>query len=63
MDVEKVVALVSAAGIELTDRRRDDSGRAWRLSFSNGTEVVVGDDGSVKTEGRDAEAVDRILAS
>jgi len=63
MDVEKVVALVSAAGFELTDRRRDDSGAAWRLSFSNGTEVVVGDDGSIKCEGRDAEAIDRILAS
>jgi hypothetical protein len=63
MDVEKVVALVTAAGFELTDRRRDAGGQAWRLSFSNGADVVVGDDGSVKTEGREAEAIDRVLAS
>jgi hypothetical protein len=63
MDVEKVIALVSAAGIELTDRRREEAGQAWRLSFSNGTDLIVGDDGKVRAEGRDTKTVERLLAS
>ncbi|WFP74668.1 hypothetical protein [Mesorhizobium sp. WSM4906] len=61
MDADKIVALVTAAGIELTDRRRNAKGDGWSLSFSNGATVEVGDDGSARTSGKGATAVVRLL--
>ncbi|MDX8470117.1 hypothetical protein RFM26_31035 [Mesorhizobium sp. VK23B] len=61
MDVDRIVALVTAAGIELTDRRRSARGDGWSLSFSNGAAVEVGDDGSVRVTGKGAKAVAKLL--
>jgi len=57
MDVDKAIAVVTASGIELTDRRRTDRGDGWSLSFSNGAELEIDDIGSVKVSGKGAEAV------
>ncbi|RWG79905.1 hypothetical protein [Mesorhizobium sp.] len=61
MDADRIVALISAAGIELTDRRRNAKGDGWSLSFSNGATVEVGDDGSARAAGKGARAVARLL--
>ncbi len=61
MNVEKIIALVTAAGIELTDRRRNAKGDGWSLSFANGASVEVGDDGKVGATGKGAETVARLL--
>lgn len=61
MDVDKAIALVSAAGIELTDRRRNGSDDGWSLSFSNGTELEVSDKGEAAVTGKGAEAVASLL--
>ncbi|MDX8540948.1 hypothetical protein [Mesorhizobium abyssinicae] len=61
MDVDRVVALVTAGGIELTDRRRNAKGDGWSLSFANGATVEVGDDGSARIAGKGARAVARLL--
>lgn len=61
MNVEKIIALVTAAGIELTDRRRNAEGDGWSLSFANGASVEVGDDGSARAAGKGAETVARLL--
>ncbi|PRH88992.1 hypothetical protein C5L14_05440 [Labrys okinawensis] len=61
MDVDKAIALVSAAGIELTDRRRNGNDDGWSLSFSNGAALEVGDDGKVSASGKGAEAVASLL--
>ncbi|KJC61294.1 hypothetical protein UP10_09330 [Bradyrhizobium sp. LTSPM299] len=61
MDVDKVTALISAAGIELTDRRRNGTDDGWSLSFSNGAVVDVRDNGEISHSGKGAEAVARLL--
>ncbi|MDT3376620.1 hypothetical protein RNI52_04700 [Labrys neptuniae] len=61
MDVDKAIALVSAAGIELTDRRRNGSDDGWSLSFSNGAGLEVRDNGEVSATGKGAEAVASLL--
>ncbi|MBN9243014.1 MAG: hypothetical protein J0I98_09485 [Mesorhizobium sp.] len=61
MNVEKIIALVTAAGIELTDRRRNAKGDGWSLSFANGASVEVGDDGKIGAAGKGAETVARLL--
>lgn len=57
MDVDKVIAVVSAAGIELTDRRRSSLDDGWSLSFANGAELTIGDDGKIKASGKSADTV------
>jgi hypothetical protein len=57
MDVDKVTAVISAAGIELTDRRRNGTDDGWSLSFSNGAVVEVRDNGDISTSGKGTEAV------
>jgi len=61
MDVDKAIALITAAGIELTDRRRAASDKAWRLSFSNGAIVEVLDTGKLSTSGKGIDAVEHAL--
>lgn len=61
MDVERAIALVSAAGIELTDRRRNGADDGWSLSFSNGAELDMRDNGQVTASGKGAEAVASLL--
>ena len=61
MDVDRAISLVSAAGIELTDRRRNEADNGWSLSFSNGAELEVGDNGRVAAAGKGAEAVASLL--
>jgi hypothetical protein len=61
MDVDRTIALITAAGIELTDRRRNAKGDGWSLSFANGASLEVGDDGKVSATGKGAEAVARLL--
>jgi hypothetical protein len=61
MDVDRAIALVSAAGIELTDRRRNNAGNGWSLSFSNGAELDVRDNGETAASGKGADAVARVL--
>jgi hypothetical protein len=61
MDVDKVIATVTAAGIELTDRRRTERSDGWSLSFSNGASVTVRDGGEVVVEGRNAETISKLL--
>ncbi|CDX39600.1 conserved hypothetical protein [Mesorhizobium sp. SOD10] len=61
MDADRIVALVTAGGIELTDRRRNASNDGWSLSFANGATVEVGDDGSARIGGKGAKAVARLL--
>ncbi|TGP49808.1 hypothetical protein EN873_28195 [bacterium M00.F.Ca.ET.230.01.1.1] len=61
MDADRIVALVTAAGIELTDRRRNAKGEGWSLSFASGATVEVGDDGTVRVAGKGAKAVISLL--
>jgi hypothetical protein len=61
MDVEKAIAQISAAGIELTDRRRNDSDHAWVLRFANGAILSVHDSGEVTTEGHGIDAIAQIV--
>ncbi|OQM74252.1 hypothetical protein [Manganibacter manganicus] len=61
MDVDRTIALITAAGIELTDRRRNARGDGWSLSFANGASLEVGDDGKVSAAGKGADAVARLL--
>ena len=61
MDVDKAIALVTAAGIELTDRRRNGGDDGWQLSFSNGAVVDIGDNGSASAAGKGGETVARLL--
>jgi len=61
VDVDKVIALVSAAGIELTDRRRSSKDDGWSLSFSNGAAVEVSDGGEVGVSGNGAADIARLL--
>ncbi len=61
MDVDKVTALISAAGMELTDRRRNGTDDGWTLSFSNGAVLEVGDNGDVSASGKGADAVTSLL--
>ena len=61
MDADRIVALITAAGIELTDRRRNAKGDGWSLSFANGATVELGDDGSARVAGKGARAVARLL--
>ncbi|TGT71163.1 hypothetical protein EN802_19735 [bacterium M00.F.Ca.ET.159.01.1.1] len=61
MDADRIVALVTAAGIELTDRRRNAKGDGWSLSFASGATVEVGDDGTVRVAGKGAKAVISLL--
>jgi hypothetical protein len=61
MDVDRAIALVSAAGIELTDRRRNSADNGWSLSFSNGAELEMRDNGKVTASGKGAEAVTSLL--
>ena len=61
MDVDKAIALVTAAGIELTDRRRTAAGKGWHLSFSNGAVIEVADTGKLAVSGKGADAVTHAL--
>ncbi|RKD35679.1 hypothetical protein BJ928_13524 [Rhizobium sp. WW_1] len=61
MDVDKAIAVVSAAGIELTDRRRTKMDDGWSLSFSNGAELEIVDGGRVTVYGKGAEIVADLL--
>lgn len=61
VNVDKIIALVSAAGIELTDRRRNSKGDGWSLSFSNGAAVEVSDGGELGVSGNGAADVSRLL--
>ncbi|TPI68466.1 hypothetical protein FJ420_19245 [Mesorhizobium sp. B3-1-3] len=61
MDTDRIVALVTAGGIELTDRRRNATDDGWSLSFANGATVEVGDDGSARIGGKGTKAVARLL--
>lgn len=61
MNVDKVIALVSAAGIELTDRRRNGKGDGWSLGFSNGAAVEVSDGGELGVSGNGAADISKLL--
>ena len=61
MDADRIVALVTAAGIELIDRRRNAKGDGWSLSFVNGATVEVGDDGSARIAGKGSKTVRGLL--
>jgi hypothetical protein len=61
MDVDKVIALISAAGIELIDRRRNRTDDGWSLSFSNGAELDVRDNGQVAVSGKGGASVASLL--
>ncbi|CAM5775472.1 hypothetical protein LMIY3S_05041 [Labrys miyagiensis] len=61
MDVEKAIALVSAAGIGLTDRRRNGDDTGWCLSFANGAELEVKDNGELSASGKGGNDVARLL--
>ncbi|TPI43779.1 hypothetical protein FJ414_02910 [Mesorhizobium sp. B3-1-6] len=61
MDADRIVALVTAGGIEITDRRRNATDDGWSLSFANGATVEVGDDGSARIGGKGTKAVARLL--
>jgi hypothetical protein len=61
MDVDKATALISAAGMELTDRRRNGTDDGWTLSFSNGAVLEVWDNGEVSPSGKGADAVANLL--
>ena len=61
MDVDKVAALVSAAGFGVTDRRRNDNDDGWSLSFSNGAVVEISDSGQISATGKGAETVAKLL--
>jgi hypothetical protein len=61
MKVDKAIALVSAAGIELTDRRRNSADNGWSLSFSNGAELDVRDNGRIAVSGKGKKSVASLL--
>ena len=61
MNADGIVALVTAAGIELIDRRRNAKGDGWSLSFVNGATVEVGDDGSARIAGKGSKTVRGLL--
>jgi hypothetical protein len=61
MNVDKVIAVVSAAGIELIDRRRNRADNGWSLSFSNGTELDVRDTGKIAASGKGTKTVTDLL--
>ncbi|MHC2332583.1 hypothetical protein [Bradyrhizobium sp. USDA 4454] len=61
MDVDKATAVISAAGIELTDRRRNGADDGWSLSFSNGAVLEIRDNGEVSASGKGAEAITGLL--
>ena len=61
MDIDKAIAQISAAGIELTDRRRSDSNDAWVLRFANGAILTVHDSGEVASHGQGADAIAGIV--
>ena len=61
MDVDRAIALISAAGIELTDRRRNSADNGWSLSFSNGAELDVRDNGRVAVSGKGRKPVASLL--
>ena len=61
MDLDRVIALVSAAGVELIDRRRNSADDGWSLSFSNGAEVNVRDNGRIAVSGKGRISVTRLL--
>lgn len=61
MNVDKATALISAAGIELTDRRRNGTDDGWSLSFSNGAVLDVRDNGDVSASGNGVDAVASLL--
>ena len=61
MDVDKAIALITAAGLELTDRRRSPDDKAWRLSFSNGAILEVFDTGKHASSGKGVDAMERAL--
>jgi len=61
MDVDKAIAVVTAAGLELTDRRRTNSDDGWSLSFSNGAELEIIDGGRVTVSGKGVEIVTDLL--
>ncbi|WP_315836385.1 hypothetical protein [Bradyrhizobium prioriisuperbiae] len=61
MDVDKAIAQISAAGIELTDRRRNDSDDGWVLQFSNGATLNVHDSGAATAQGRGVDAIAEIV--
>ena len=61
MDADKAIALISAAGMELTDRPRNGADNGWTLSFSNGAILEVGDKGEVSASGKGADAVANLL--
>ncbi|TMJ38865.1 MAG: hypothetical protein E6G87_05515 [Alphaproteobacteria bacterium] len=61
MDVDRAIALVAAAGIELTDRRRNSADNGWSLSFSNGAELDVRDNGRIAVSGKGRKSVASLL--
>jgi hypothetical protein len=61
MDVEKIVAVATAAGIELADRRRNDQDNGWVLRFSNGATLEVTDGGNVTATGKNTDSITRVL--
>jgi hypothetical protein len=61
MDVDNIIAQISASGIELTDRRRNEEGTGWRLSFSNGALVTVLDGGNVSVSGNGSDTIKKLL--
>jgi hypothetical protein len=61
MDVDKAAALISAAGIELTDRRRNGTDDGWSLRFSSGALVEVRDNGDISASGKGAETAASLL--
>lgn len=61
MDVDKAIARVSAAGIELIDRRRNKADDGWSLSFANGAELNIRDNGRVALSGKGKTSVADLL--
>jgi hypothetical protein len=61
MHVDRATAVISAAGIELTDRRRNSTDDGWSLSFSNGTVLDVRDNGEMAASGKGSEVVAKLL--
>lgn len=61
MEVDKAVALITAAGLELTDRRRTPNDNGWHLSFSNGAMLDVYDSGRTASSGKGVDAMRRAL--
>ena len=61
MDADEAIALISASGIELTDRRRNASNDGWSLSFANGSVVDVKDSGVLSASGNGTAEVARLL--